>query len=90
MILKAKNLSQNQKIAIESLLGRAVAEDESISIRAVTIDECGVFTNANSVAAPEWLQNSWKNAKLLGLDRLSLEEIDAEIKAARKVRPNPR
>jgi hypothetical protein len=90
MSLKAKNLSQNQKIAIESLLGRAVAEDESISIRAVTIDECGEFTNANSVAAPEWLQNSWKNAKLLGLDRLSLEEIDAEIKAARKVRPNPR
>jgi plasmid stability protein len=36
--------------------------------------------------APEWLRKSWASAKETGLDRLSLEEIDAEIVAARKAR----
>jgi hypothetical protein len=43
MIHKAKDLSPDQKTAIESLLGRTVAEDEAISIR--------TFTPAS---APEW------------------------------------
>jgi hypothetical protein len=77
MIHKAKDLSPDQKIAIESLLGRSVAEDEAISIRAIT-----------SLSAPESLQESWESAKRLGLDRLSTEEIDAEIDAARKARRN--
>jgi hypothetical protein len=33
MIHKAKDLSSEQRIAIESLLGRAIAEQEEISIR---------------------------------------------------------
>jgi hypothetical protein len=33
MIHKAKDLSPNQKAAIEGLLGRAIAENEVISIR---------------------------------------------------------
>jgi hypothetical protein len=37
-------------------------------------------------SAPEWLQASWKSAKEQGLDQLSMEEIDAEIAAARKAR----
>jgi hypothetical protein len=77
MIHKAKDLSPDQKMAIESLLGRAVAEDEAISIRTL-----------KSVSAPEWLQQSWESAKRLGLDQLSTEEIDAEIDAARKARRN--
>jgi hypothetical protein len=77
MIHKAKDLSPDQKLAIESLLGRSVAEDEAISIRTVA-----------SVSAPEWLQRSWDSARRLGLDRLSTEEIDAEIAAARKARRN--
>ncbi len=77
MIHKAKDLSPNQKMAIESLLGRAVAENEAISIRTVT-----------SVSTPDWLQESWESAKRLGVDRLSVEEIDAEIGAARKARRN--
>jgi hypothetical protein len=89
MIHKAKDLSQEQKNAIESLLGRAVAENEAISVRAVRIDESGEFANTDSVSAPDWLQNSWENAKRLGLDRLSKEEIDAEIQAARRARRNP-
>jgi plasmid stability protein len=36
--------------------------------------------------APEWLQKSWREAKESGADRLSMEEIDAEIAAARKAR----
>ena len=75
MIHKAKDLSPDQKMAIESLLGRSIAEDEAISIRALA-------------SAPEWLQQSWETAKRAGLDRLSIEEIDAEIDAARKARPN--
>jgi hypothetical protein len=39
---------------------------------------------------PEWLQRSWESAKDAGLDQLSMEEIDAEIAAARKVRRESR
>jgi len=40
--------------------------------------------------APEWLQKSWKTAREAGLDQLSMEEIDAEIAAARKARRESR
>jgi plasmid stability protein len=36
--------------------------------------------------APEWLRKSWETAKEAGLDLLSMEEIEAEIAAARKTR----
>ena len=36
--------------------------------------------------APEWLRKSWASAKEAGLDQLSMDEIDAEIAAARKAR----
>jgi len=75
MTLKAKDLSPDQKMAIESLLGRSIAENEEIIIRATT-----------SPSVPEWLQASWKSAQEQGLDQLSMEEIDAEIVAARKAR----
>jgi hypothetical protein len=77
MIHKAKDLSPDQKLAIESLLGRSVAEDEAISIRTLVTG-----------SSPEWLQRSWESAKGQGLDRLSTEEIDQEIDAARKARSN--
>jgi plasmid stability protein len=35
---------------------------------------------------PEWLQQSWQRSKQADLDRLSADEIDAEIAAARRVR----
>jgi hypothetical protein len=73
MTLKAKDLSPDQKMVIESLLGHSIAENEEISIRATT-----------SPSVPEWLQTSWKSAQEQGLDQLSVEEIDAEIAAARK------
>jgi len=36
--------------------------------------------------APEWLRKSWKTSQEAGLDQLSMEEIGAEIAAARKIR----
>jgi len=39
---------------------------------------------------PEWLQKSWDKARNAGLDQLSMDEIDAEIAAARKVRRDAR
>ena len=35
MVHKAKDLSPEQKVAIESLLGRRVLDDEAISVRAI-------------------------------------------------------
>jgi hypothetical protein len=75
MTFRAKELSVDQKTVIEGLLGRSLGEDEAISIRAVGSD-----------AAPEWLRRSWESAEALGVDRLAMEEIDAEIEAARKAR----
>jgi hypothetical protein len=37
MIHKAKNLSREQRIAIEALIGRAIAEQEDISVRALPL-----------------------------------------------------
>jgi plasmid stability protein len=39
---------------------------------------------------PEWLQKSWDTSKEAGLDQLSVEEIEAEISAARKARHESR
>jgi plasmid stability protein len=39
---------------------------------------------------PEWLRRSWEKSQNSGLDRLSMEEIDAEIAAARKARHESR
>jgi hypothetical protein len=75
MIHRARDLSTDQKILLESLLGRSVSEDEAISIRAI-----------GSGSPPLWLKESWESAKRSGLDRLSMEEIEAEIQASRKQR----
>lgn len=40
--------------------------------------------------APEWLQKSWQSAREAGLDQLSVEDIDAEISAARQARRSSR
>ncbi len=75
MTYKAKDLSRDQKLAIESLLGRAIADNEEITILA-----------ASPSGAPAWLRESWESAKQHGLDQLSMDEIDAEITAARSAR----
>ena len=40
--------------------------------------------------APDWLRRSWESAAQAGLNRLSMDEIDAEIAAARKARRESR
>jgi len=75
MIHKAKDLSPDQRLAIESLLGRAIGENEEIIIR-----------TTGSHTAPEWLRRSSASAHEQGEDRLSSEEIDVEIAAVRKTR----
>jgi hypothetical protein len=40
--------------------------------------------------APEWLRQSWASAQEAGVDQLSMDEIDAEIAAARKARREAR
>jgi plasmid stability protein len=39
---------------------------------------------------PDWLRKSWENAEQTGVNRLSMDEIDAEIAAARKARREAR
>lgn len=75
MIRKAKDLSVDQKAAIEGLLGRAVAENEEIGIRTLTLP-----------SPPDWLRESWGSAKRQGVDQLSMGDIEAEIAAARRAR----
>ena len=75
MVHKVKDLSPDQRLAIESLLGRAIGENEKIIIR-----------TADTSSATEWLKSSWDSAQEQGLDRLSTEEIDTEIAAVRKAR----
>ena len=75
MIHKARDLSPDQRVAIESLLGRSIGENEQIIIR-----------TTNSPSVPEWMRRSWESAQEQGLDRLSSEEIDAEIAAVRRTR----
>jgi hypothetical protein len=83
MTHKAKDLSPDQRLAIEGLLGRAIDDYEEITIRA-----------SASPSAPDWLKKSWESAQEQGLDRLSPEEIEAEIAAVRNARrghaPAPR
>jgi plasmid stability protein len=39
---------------------------------------------------PDWLRESWESAGQTGLNRLSMDEIDAEIAAARRARRESR
>jgi len=36
--------------------------------------------------APKWLENSWRASKKNSTDKLTMREIDAEIKASRRAR----
>jgi hypothetical protein len=77
MIHSVKDLSPDQKLAIESLIGRPISEGEQVSVRTVP-------------ASPEWLMSIRQDSKKNGTDKLTMEEVDAEIAAARRERgPRP-
>jgi hypothetical protein len=69
-----KDLSPDQKLALESLLGRTILEGEQVSVRTVP-------------APPEWITAIQRDARENGADKLTAEEIDEEIAAARRARP---
>jgi hypothetical protein len=71
MIRNVKDLSPEQRVAIESILGRHVLEEEAVSIRAMS-------------PVPDWLQKAWKGAHERGLDQLTPDDIQAEIDAYRR------
>jgi hypothetical protein len=73
MIHSVKDLSPDQKLAIESLLGRTISEGEQVSVRTVP-------------ASPAWLMSIQQDSKKNGTDRLTMEEIDAKIAVARRER----
>jgi hypothetical protein len=77
MICNAESLSEEQKVVVEGLLGREIRQGEAISLRVVPAQP-----------APDWLEESWQSAESMGLDQLSMDEIDAEIAAARADRRN--
>jgi hypothetical protein len=69
----SKTCHANKKLAIESLLGRPICEGEQVSVRTVP-------------ASPEWVISLQQDSRKKGTDKLTLEEIDAEIAAARRER----
>lgn len=71
MIRNAKDFSPDQKAAIDSILGRQVAECEAISVRAMA-------------SIPEWLKKAGSGARERGLDRPTPDDIQAEIDAYRR------
>ena len=62
-------------MAIESLVGRPIVEEEQISMLTVPVPP-----------TPEWLKTIQQDMKEKGLDCLTTQEIDAEIAAARRER----
>lgn len=79
MILLTIELPDEQKAA---LAAKAQA-------RGLSTEEYALKVLAHDLV-PEWLQKSWETSKEAGLDQLSMEEIDAEISAARKARHESR
>jgi hypothetical protein len=73
MIRSVKDLTHDQKVVIEGLLGHSVSDAEQISVRAIP-------------TAPEWLRNIQLEAKQQGVHRLTSADIDAEIAATRRER----
>jgi prevent-host-death family protein len=70
------------------LMDRAVRDKERFVVErrgepAVVIMSVEDFLEITS-DAPDWLKDSWANAKKNGTDKLTMEEIDAEIAACRE------
>ena len=70
------------------IMDRAVENHERFIVDrrgepAVVIMSVQDFINAVA-PAPQWLQKAWADAKKRGLDKLTPQDIDAEIKAYRR------
>jgi hypothetical protein len=92
MLYRVKDLSPEQKLAVEDLLGRSVSENDSVSIKAL----------ASSALVPSKLSDEQRQEALAKLNRYfarvdalrgpcSQEEEEATInEALRSTRPNYR
>ena len=72
------------------IMDRAVKNNERFIVNrrgepAVVIMSVQDFIRT-AAPAPDWLQKAWAGSKLRGLDVLTLDEINAEIDAARRER----
>ena len=87
MICNAKDLSPDQKAAIESLLGRRVLEDEAISVRAI---QPPALSDQRRQELVEQLQKYFAEVDAQR-QSISPEEADAIIdEALRSARPHYR
>ena len=73
MIHSAKDLSPDQKQALESLPGRPSLDGERVSVRTIP-------------TSPEWLTAIQRDGREKGADKLTMDEIDEEIASARRAR----
>ncbi len=88
-----KNLHATRLILGETAMNLTIKlPDEDVQVleakataRGVSAEEYALQVIERDLA-PEWLRESWTDAKETGLDRLSMDEIDAEITAARQFR----
>lgn len=92
MLYQVKDLSPEQRNAIETLLGRAVAEDEAVSIKAVDASAIlpSQLTPDERKQAGEWLDRYFAMIDARR-EHISEEEEQAIIdEALRSTRPNYR
>jgi hypothetical protein len=87
MIRNAKDLSPDQKAAIESLLGRRVLEDEAISIRAI---EPPALSDERKHELAELLKNYFAEVDARRKPGSPDEADDIINEAVRSVRPGYR
>jgi hypothetical protein len=85
MIRKAKDLSVDQKAAVESLLGRRVLESEAISIRAI---EPQAISDERRTEVLRGLENYFEQVDVMR-QPVTPQEADAIIdEALRSARPH--
>lgn len=80
----------NARAQFGRILDRAVDHNERFLVErngepAVLILSVADFVNTLA-PAPDWLKDIQEHAKQKGLDKLTMDEIDAEIEAARRER----
>jgi prevent-host-death family protein len=76
--------------SLDELLDRVKTGNERIFVQRQGRTEAVLISVEDYIdliaPAPEWLKESWKAAKEAGLDKMTMEEIDAEIAEVRRER----
>lgn len=92
------NKPEVEALILERLKNGGFADPQDVILHALRTSESPQRTPTDLLAAlrtspaqdaeqaPEWLKESWTNARESGLDLMTMDEIDAEIAAARRER----